>query len=130
MQYQDTFLLLWEQLKISIQEGTFAKLTMAKTIGKTELKNIFIRPIDSKEDNLVMMKYRYRLKEVADTEKELTIDEAFVILKEHLRNPFSSVILFTTSKDLLFKINKKGEGSIIENMATFRYITLAERDTE
>ena len=41
MSYQNVFPLFWNQLEESIQEKQFAKLTMAKTIGKQELKNIF-----------------------------------------------------------------------------------------
>lgn len=130
MEYQDAFTLLWEEVKQSIQEGSFAKLTMAKTIGKTELKNIFIKPISLDPSEIVSLKYHYRLKEVEDKQIELTLDKAFVILKEHLKNPFSSVILFTTEMDLHLKINKKGEGTIIENMPTFRYVTLADKDEE
>lgn len=128
MEYQDVFNLLWEQVKASIQDESFAKLTMAKTIGKTELKNIYVRPVYSKEGFTVLMKYRCRLKDVEDIEKEQTLEEAFVILKKHLKNPFSSVVLFTTNKDLLFKINKKGEGSITENMPTFTSIRESDRD--
>ncbi|MDO7172237.1 hypothetical protein [Mariniflexile sp. AS56] len=130
MEYQDVFILFWEQVKEGIEEGSFAKLTMAKTIGKPNLKNIFVRPVYSKNGFSVLLKYRFRLREEEDIEEELTLDEAFVVLKEHLRNPFSSVIVFTTTKDLLFKINKKGAGTIIENMPTFKNITEVERDTE
>lgn len=130
MEYQDAFILLWEELKKSIQEGTFAKLTMAKTIGKAELKNIFLRPISMNPSDMVSLKYHYRLKEVANVEKVLSLEEAFVILKDHLKNHFSSVILFTTSKDLHLKVNKKGVGTIIENMPTFKYVTLADKDEE
>ena len=42
MTYQDVFVVFWQQVKESIAAGTFAKLTMAKTIGKPELKNIFL----------------------------------------------------------------------------------------
>ena len=68
----------------------------------------------------VLLKFRYRSREEEDTEDELTLDEAFVILNSHLRNPFSSVLVFTTTKDVLFKINKKGVGSITENFPTFK----------
>ena len=33
MHYEEVFLIFWEQVKESVQEGRFAKLTMAKTIG-------------------------------------------------------------------------------------------------
>ena len=130
MPYEDVFVLLWEQVKESVQEGNFAKLTMAKTIGKPNLKNIFVRPIYSEDGFKVLLKFRYRLREMEDTEDELTLDESFLILKSHLRNPFSTVLVFTTTKDILFKINKKGIGSITENLPTFQNVTQAKSDLE
>jgi len=130
MPYQDVLVLFWEQVKESVQEGRFAKLTMAKTIGKLELKNIFVRPIYSEDDFKVLVKLRYRPREVEDEEQELTLEEAFVFLKQYLPKPFISIILFTTTKDVVFKINKKGAASIIENPPTFKDVTEAKSDIE
>jgi len=127
MPYQDAFVLFLEQVKESVKKGEFAKLTMAKTIGKLELKNIFLRPLASKGDVKVLLKFSYRPREMEDVEKELTLDEAFDVLKEHLRNPFLSVLLFTTTKDVTFKINKKGAGTITESDPTFHNVTEAEK---
>lgn len=128
MPYQDAFVLFWEQVKESVQEGRFAKLTMAKTIGKPNLRNIFVRPVYSEDGFKVLVKFRYRSRDTEDTEEEHTLDEAFVVLKAHLREPFSSVLLFTTTKDVTFKINKKGAGSITENSPTFHDVTQATND--
>jgi hypothetical protein len=128
MPYQDVFVLFWEQVKESVQEGRFAKLTMAKTIGKPNLKNIFLRPVYSKDEFKVLLKLRYRSKETEDEEDELTLEEAFVVLKSHLVKSFSSVLLFTTTKDVTFKINKKGAGSITENSPSFHDVTQAKND--
>ncbi|REE25768.1 hypothetical protein [Winogradskyella pacifica] len=122
MTYQDEFNVFWEQVKESIEAGTFAKLTMAKTIGKPELKNIFIRPILSDDDFKVMLKYSFRPRETEDIEEELTLEEAFVILQSHLKSFFLSVLLFTTEKDVVFKVNKKGIGSITESSPTFKNV--------
>ncbi|MBJ7880186.1 hypothetical protein [Gelidibacter salicanalis] len=128
MPYRDVFVLFWEQVKESIEEGRFAKLTMAKTIGKPDLKNIFVRPIYSEEGFKVLVKMRYKLKETEDVENEMTLDEAFVFLKSHLKMSFWSVLLFTTTKDVTFKINKKDAGRITENLPTFRDVTQAKND--
>ncbi|QRM88607.1 hypothetical protein FG167_04980 [Lacinutrix sp. WUR7] len=128
MPYQDVLVLFWEQVKESVQEGRFAKLTMAKTIGKLELKNIFVRPIYSEDDFKVLVKLRYRPREVEDEEQELTLEEAFVFLKQYLPKPFVSIILFTTTKDVIFKINKKGAASITENPPTFHDVIEAKED--
>lgn len=127
MPYKDAFVLFLEQVKESIKKEEFAKLTMAKTIGKLELKNIFVRPFASKGNVKVLVKFSYRPRETEDVEKELTLEEAFSVLKEHLRNPFLSVLLFTTTKDVIFKINKKGAGTITESSPTFHYVTEAEK---
>lgn len=119
MSYHDVFVVFWEQVKESAEEGRFAKLTMAKTIGKPNLRNIFVRPVYSENDFKVLLKLRYRSKETEDKEDELTLDEAFEVLKSHLKTSFSSVLLFTTTKDVTFKINKKGAGSISESLPTF-----------
>ncbi|KUO68082.1 MAG: hypothetical protein APF83_03525 [Lutibacter sp. BRH_c52] len=128
MPYQDVFVLFWEQVKESIQEGRFAKLTMAKTIGKPDLKNIFVRPLYVEDGFKVLVKLRFQSRETEDEEKELNLEDAFAFLKSHLRNPFSTVLLFTTTKDVTFKINKKGAGSITENSPTFHNVTQAKND--
>ena len=128
MPYQDVFALFWEQVKVSCQEGRFAKLTMAKTIGKPNLKNIFVRPVYSDNDFKVLVKLRYQSKETEDEENELTLEDAFVFLKSYIRTPFLSVLLFTTTKDVTFKINKKGEGKITHNSPTFHNVTQAKND--
>jgi len=122
MDYLEVFDLFWKQVTKSAEEGRFAKLTMAKTIGKPDLKNIFVRPVYSEGDFKVLLKFRYRSIESEDTEDELTLEEAFVVLKPHLRKSFSSVLLFTTTKDLMFKVNKKGAGNISESLPTFSVI--------
>jgi len=130
MNYEEVFLVFWEQVKESIQEGRFAKLTMAKTIGKPDLKNIFVRPISFEKDTKVAVKFRFRSKETEDTLNEYTLAQAFEVLKLHLKTSFLSVLLFTTTKDVTFKINKKGAGSITESFPTFQNVTLAENNMD
>ena len=130
MPYQDMFVLFWKMLQESVQEGSFAKLTMAKTVGKLELKNIFLRPVYSDGDFKVLLKYHYRPKEVEDKEEELSLEDAFQVLKTHLKNPFFSVLLFTTKKDVTFKVNKKGVGSITNAMPSFSNVTPPKTDIE
>jgi hypothetical protein len=128
MSYQEDFILFWNQVKESIEEKQFAKLTMAKTIGKPDLKNIFLRPMYAENGFKGVVKFRYRLRETEDLEQILTLEEAFLVLKPYLKKPFLSVLLFTTVKDVTFKINKKGIGSITDSSPTFFEVTQAEKD--
>lgn len=126
MQYEDVFVHFWEHVKESIEEQQFAKLTMAKTIGKPDLRNIFVRPVYSENGFNVLLKMSYRDKETEDKEEELSLEDALVVLKSHFKKPFLSVLLFTTKKDVVFKINKKGAGNIVEAPPSFSGIVNAK----
>lgn len=117
MSFQPVFTQFWEHVKESIQNGTFAKLTLAKTIGDTELKNIYVRPVLLEDDFKLSLIARYKTEEV---ESFHTLDEAFFILAPYMNNPFLTALLFTTENDLTFKLNKKRVGSIIEQAPTFK----------
>ena len=96
---------------------TFAKLTLAKTIGDTELKNIYMRPVLVDDQVRISLIARYKTEEV---ESFHTLDEAFFVLSSYLNNPFLTALLFTTENDLTFKLNKKRVGSIVEQAPTFK----------
>jgi len=119
MSDQTEFEEFYEQVKLSIQKGTFAKVTMAKTIGDTDLKNIFVR-LHLLEDNTYnfALTFRYKTEEV---EQFHSLDQTFLILKSYIKNPFTSALLFTTELDLIFKVNKKGAASLTEQLPTFKH---------
>jgi len=116
MPFNETFTDFYNHVKASLADGTFAKLTMAKTIGNTDLMNIYVRPII--EDSLLKMelKYKFQQEEVVETH---TIDAARDTLVTYINNPFLSAILFTTEFDLTYKLNKKRAVSITEKANTF-----------
>ena len=118
MLYQPVFFYFYEKVKASIQQGTFAKLTLAKTMGDTELKNIYVRLniLETGGYNLVFTS-KYKTEEV---ESFHTIDEAFMLLSSYIKSPFLTALLFTTEQDLTFKVNKKNVGSLVEQVPTFK----------
>jgi hypothetical protein len=104
----------------SISNGTFAKLTLAKTIGKPELQNIYVKLIV--EDNALKCTFT---KKIYDGEKHeiVSIHEIENLESElipYFTNPFFSALLFTTEADVTLKINKKKVASIIEQPPTFK----------
>lgn len=119
MLYQPVFVEFYEKVKASISEGTFAKLTLAKTIGDTDLKNIYVR-LNIMEDSSYNWVFTTRYK-TEETESFHTIDEGFVLLSSYIKNPFLTALLFTTEGDFTFKVNKKNAGSIVEQAATFKH---------
>lgn len=117
MAFQTEFALFWESVKNSMAQYTFAKLTLAKTIGDTELKNIYMRPVLVDEQVRISLIARYKTEEV---ESFHTLEEAFFVLSSYMNNPFLTALLFTTENDLTFKLNKKRIGSIVEQAPTFK----------
>lgn len=117
MSFQPVFAEFWEKVKESIDNKTYAKLTLAKTIGDTELKNIYVRPVLNEGIFSLSVTARYKTEEI---ESFHTLDEAFIILFPYMNNPFLTALLFTTENDITFKLNKKRVGTIIEQAPTFK----------
>ena len=117
MSFQPVFAQFWEKVKESIENKTYAKLTLAKTIGDTELKNIYVRPVLSNDIFSLSITARYKTEEV---ESFHSLEEAFFVLAPYMNNPFLTALLFTTENDITFKLNKKRAGSIIEQAPTFK----------
>ena len=117
MSFQPVFDEFWEKVKESIASKTYAKLTLAKTIGDTDLKNIYVRPVLNDGIFSLSVTARYKTEEI---ESFHSLDEAYLILAPYMNNPFLTALLFTTENDITFKINKKRAGSIILQAATFK----------
>lgn len=116
MPFTETFSDFYNKVKASLADGTFAKLTLAKTIGNTDLMNIYVRPVV--EDGTLKMELKYKFQR--DEQIEIhTIDNARDTLVKYINNPFLSAILFTTEFDLVYKLNKKRAVSITESPNTF-----------
>lgn len=108
----------YSKFKSSLFDGTFAKLTFAKTIGDTELKNIYIRPIIDENRLKLELKFRFQKEELFEI---YTIEKTFDRLLPFINNPFLSVILFTTEFDLTYKLNKKRAVTISDQAPTFAH---------
>jgi len=113
----ETYKLFFDKVKDSISDGTFAKLTLAKTIGNTQLMNIYIRTNADEIQLKLALTFKFQTGEEV---KILTIEEGLNELIPYLNNPFLSAILFTTDSDLMLKLNKKRVANIIEQPATFK----------
>lgn len=118
MLFKETFSEFYSKVKLSLEDGTFAKLTLAKTIGNTDLMNIYVRPILDENVLKLELKFKFQLEELFEIH---TIDSAFPRLLEFINNPFLSAILFTTEFDLTYKLNKKRAVSVIEQFPSFTH---------
>jgi len=117
MNYSEQINAIYDHLKTSLSNGTFAKLTLGKTIGKTELTNIYFRTIIDNDTLKFNVTFRYLSEEIIEIKP---IEDVILLLNQYLNNPFLTVILFTTEKDILIKLNKKRIASITEMDNTFK----------
>lgn len=117
MNYSEQINSIYEHLKTSLSNGTFAKLTLGKTIGKTELTNIYFRTIIDNDTLKFNVTFRYLSEEIIEIKP---IEDVLLLLNQYLNNPFLTVILFTTEKDILIKLNKKRIATITEMDNTFK----------
>ncbi len=117
MSYSEQINAIYENLKTSLSNGTFAKLTLGKTIGKTELTNIYFRTIVDNKALKFNVTFRYLSEEIVEIKP---IEDVVMLLNQYLNNPFLTVILFTTEKDILIKLNKKRIATITEMDNTFK----------
>ena len=116
MSFTESFSDFYNKVKTSLADGTFAKLTMAKTIGNTDLMNIYVRPII--EEGVLKMELKYKFQQEEKVEIH-TIDDARDTLVSYINNPFLSAILFTTEFDLVYKLNKKRVVNVTQMPNTF-----------
>ena len=117
MIYSEQINVIFEHLKTSLSNGTFAKLTLGKTVGKTELTNIYFRTIVENETLKFNVTFRYLSEEIIELKP---IEDVVMLLSQYLNNPFLTVILFTTEKDILIKLNKKRIATVTEMDNTFK----------
>ena len=117
MPNSQTYTTIFNKFKASIADGTFAKLTLAKTIGNTQLMNIYVRTIVVEEELLLCLKFKFQQEEIIENH---SIDEAIFILTTYINNPFLSILLFTIEADVTMKLNKKRVATIIEQSPTFK----------
>ena len=113
----ETYKLFFDKVRDSISDGTFAKLTLAKTIGNTQLMNIYIRTNTDEIQLKLALTFKFQTGEEV---KIVTIEEGLNELIPYLNNPFLSAILFTTDGDIMMKLNKKRVATISEQTATFK----------
>ena len=116
----DTYSHFFSLVQESIKNKTFAKLTLAKTIGKPELQNIFVRTkiIDQTLQASVIFKiYNEGLQEI---EKIMSLDTLENELVPYMNNPFMSALLFTIEHDIVLKLNKKRIANINHLPPTFK----------
>ena len=115
-----TYTTFLSRVKESINNGTFAKLTLAKTIGRPELQNIYIKTIA--EEGILKLSVTHKIYDegLQEIVKIVEMEALESEVVAYINNPFMSVLLFTTQADVTMKLNKKRVATITEQSPTFK----------
>ncbi len=120
MQNLITYSDFFNDVKESISKGTFAKLTLAKTIGKPELQNIYVRTTIEADVLKLSVTFKIYKEGLQELEETIELKDLEAKLIPYINNPFMSVLLFTTDADVTMKLNKKRIATITEQSPTFK----------
>jgi Methyltransferase domain len=104
-----------ETLTQSIENQTFIKLTLSKSVGDTDLKNIYVRLVEIKKQLQLSFTYRYKTRDEVKNYPN-TVDEGnpasggkgAAILTELLGKQFLNAELFLKEETHLIQFDKHG----------------------
>jgi len=104
------------QLKNSIKDQEFVKMTLSKPSNEKDLNNVYIRLVTIKQSLKLSFTYRYRTN---DQVKNFDMDEAESEIRSLLKDSFRIATLFTTQADIVLLIPKKGKLILKKGKASF-----------
>lgn len=99
-----------EQFKLGINDalikGSFIKISLGNYKGTDkELKNIYVRLVQIKKEDLLSFTFRYKTRDVV---KNFGLEEGLDFIIEQINDGFNLTTMFSTVMDL--SLEKKGEG--------------------
>ena len=117
----ETYSHFFQTVRDSIASKTFAKLTLAKTIGKPELQNIYIRIATENGKLKLSVTHKIYQEGLQEIEKIVDLEQLEAETVPYFYNPFLTALLFTTEADITLKHNKKRVANITEQAPTFKH---------
>jgi Methyltransferase domain len=94
-----------ETLTQSIDNQTFIKLTLSKSVGDTDLKNLYVRLVEIKKQLQLSFTYRYKTR---DEVKNCQNTEGPPLLNNYLGKQFLNAELFLIDATHLIQFDKNG----------------------
>jgi SAM-dependent methyltransferase len=115
-----------EQLKISLDNSTFVKVSLGNYKGTEEnLKNIYIRRIRIRQEEKLSFTFRFRTRDMV---KNYTPEEGISLAMDYLNQGFRAATLFTTASDLIYDHSGKGKATLRRNPPTYTSVPDPDHD--
>lgn len=117
-----------EAIRERVAQNEFAKITLSKCAPKSaELKNIYVRRVDLKDDFYLSFTYRYNTQDIV---KNYNLEEALDILDQHLGKDFLTGTLLSIKEDVVIQFNKKRKARLQRRQPTIRQLPKTSHNKE
>jgi SAM-dependent methyltransferase len=108
---------LLEKLRASLEDGTFAKLTLSRPRDRrADLRNVYARIVELKAGRLISLTLRHATKDVT---RNLPFAEAVAQTGSLLADVFEEAHLFATTGDWKLRADPAGAGTLQASRPTF-----------
>ncbi len=116
MPAEDQITTFIQKVKDHFVQGRLIKITLGKPPNKQQdLKNLYIRPVEIKDQMLLQAVFRYQTRDVT---KNQTLEQTEELLRDHLGRQFLQANLFALNEDVQLMISKKGKAKLISGRPT------------
>ncbi len=104
--------------KEALSKNTFVKLSVSNPRSKgNDLRKFILQLVDVQNESKIKCVYTHQTKDIT---KNYSFDESAIIISDTLGVDFKNATLFTTENDINILFNKKMEGRIMNQKATFK----------
>ena len=101
----------FEKLDLALKNNAIVKMTLSKPVSKNnDLRNIYIKPILLKDNNMYQFTYRY---DRCDETKNFTVSQTMEQVRGLVPESFQNVSLFTLTEDVTLLVSKKGKPTLM-----------------
>lgn len=102
------------QLAESLLSKTFVKVSLGNYQGgERELKQIHIRPVRIKRNDMLSFTYRYKTRDIV---KNFSVEEGISLVSDHIDSDFKVATLFMLDKEIILEHKRKQQISIREQV--------------
>lgn len=116
------------KIKTSIEQGTFAKLTISKPRNKSAyLKNVYVRLVEIKGKTNLSFLYRFKTN---DQTRNFSIDQGLQEIEILLQRDFRNAVVLTTEMDYSLQITKKEKEMYNEMPPSIRVTPSTDHDRQ
>ena len=126
MSVQEHISLFLTQVRDSLTQGTFVKMTLGNYKGAEEdIKQVGLKRVIIKKEDKLSFTYRYKTRDIV---KNYSLQEGLAHVEQALSNGFNYACLYSVEHDLILEKDLKGKSNLKQMTATNSTVLPATHD--